>query len=340
MKILVTGTAGFIGFHLAKALLERGDEVVGLDNVNEYYDPELKFARLAASGIVREKVKYNTSVQSSQYEKYRFIQLDLEDYDNVLQLFQAEQFEGVCHLAAQAGVRYSLENPRVYIQSNIVGFLNLLEGCRYTQVKHLVYASSSSVYGTNTKIPFSTSDNVDHPVSLYAATKKSNELMAHTYSHLYDLPTTGLRFFTVYGPWGRPDMAYFLFTDAILNNRPIKVFNHGKMARDFTYVGDVVKGIIRVLDKPPVKIGDSAAYRVYNIGNNAPVPLMDFIVAIENTLGKKAEKEYLPMQPGDVEQTYADVENLIQEFDYQPNTPVQEGIDEFVAWYKSFYKVG
>jgi len=349
MKILVTGTAGFIGFHLANALCERGDEVIGLDSINDYYDVNLKYDRLAHAGIDRAKVAYNQEVQSSKFPNYRFIQLQLEDREALTQLFERHEFDSVCNLAAQAGVRYSLKNPQAYLDSNIVSFLNLLECCRHYEVKHLVYASSSSVYGLNGNMPFSTSHNVDHPISLYAASKKSNELMAHTYSHLFNIPTTGLRFFTVYGPWGRPDMALFLFTKAILNNKPIKVFNRGDMKRDFTYVDDIVQGVVRVLDQPPQgnanwdaqqpdPASSPAPYKIYNIGNNAPVPLMEFIEAIEEALGRKAEKELLPMQPGDVQTTYADVQDLIDEMGYRPATPVKKGIAAFVKWYKHYYK--
>lgn len=338
MKVLITGTAGFIGYHLAEALIAQGAEVVGLDRINDYYNLNLKFARLKETGIAIEDVQYNRMLESSKYENYRFVRLNLEDASKVDRLFEREQFDKVIHLAAQAGVRYSIENPHTYIQSNITAFVNILEACRNNPVQHLVYASSSSVYGANKKIPFSTTDNVDTPVSLYAATKKSNELIAHTYSHLFNIPTTGLRFFTVYGPWGRPDMAYFLFTDAILKGKPIKVFNHGKMARDFTYIDDIVNGVIKVTEKPPSE-SLSPPYRIYNIGNNAPVPLMNFIIAIEEALGMEAEKEFLPMQPGDVEQTYADVQHLIDEFGYKPATPVKLGIKQFVEWYRAFYKV-
>ncbi len=338
MRILVTGTAGFIGFHLAKALLERGDEVIGLDRINDYYNLNLKFARLEETGIAIEDIQYNRLIQSSTYPNYQFIRINLEDAYRVSRLFQDHEFDAVVHLAAQAGVRYSIENPQTYIQSNIVAFTNILEACRTHPVKHLVYASSSSVYGSNTKIPFSVEDKVDQPISLYAATKKSNELMAHTYSHLFSIPTTGLRFFTVYGPWGRPDMAYFLFTNAILKGKPIKVFNHGKMARDFTYIDDIVQGVVKVLDQAPSE-KMQPPYRIYNIGNNAPVPLMDFIIAIEEALGMKAEKVFLPMQPGDVERTYADVQNLIDEFGYHPQTSIREGIQTFIDWYRMFYKV-
>ena len=347
-KILVTGTAGVVGFHLANALLTQGHEVVGLDSINNYYDVSLKVGRLEAAGIPRKEIAYKEMLQSATQPGYRFMQLKLEDRVAVTDLFREEQFDQVVHLAAQAGVRYSIKNPQAYIDSNIQGFMNILEACRRQPVEHLVYASSSSVYGLNQKIPFSTDDHVDHPVSLYAATKKSNELMAHTYSHLFDIPTTGLRFFTVYGPWGRPDMAYFLFTDAILNDRPIKVFNHGHMQRDFTYIDDIVEGVMRVMDRPPQADPgydrersepalSSAPYRIYNIGNNQPVPLMAFIEAIESALGKEAQKELLPMQPGDVETTYADASALVEEFGYKPGTSVEEGIGQFVDWYKSYY---
>jgi UDP-glucuronate 4-epimerase len=311
---------------------------VGIDRINDYYNLNLKFARLEESGIPMEEIRYNRLIQSNKHSNYRFVRINLEDALKVVQLFQSERFDGVIHLAAQAGVRYSIENPHTYIESNITSFINILEACRNYPVRHLVYASSSSVYGANQKIPFSTDDNVDQPVSLYAATKKSNELMAHTYSHLFEIPTTGLRFFTVYGPWGRPDMAYFLFTEAILKGKPIKVFNHGKMARDFTYIDDIVQGVLKVLDQPP-RADLLPPYRIYNIGNNAPVPLMDFITAIEEALGIAAQKEFLPLQPGDVEQTYADVQNLIDEFGYKPSTSVKEGIQNFVEWYKAFYKI-
>jgi len=330
MKILVTGTAGFIGFHLAKKLLERGDEVVGLDNINDYYDVNLKYARLAELGIERDKVDEKKLTQSSSFEHHSFMKANLEDTDTINQLFETEKFDAVCNLAAQAGVRYSLENPHAYIQSNIVGFMNILEACRNYEVKNLAYASSSSVYGLNKSQPFQTTDKTDTPISLYAATKKSNELMAHTYSHLYGIQTTGLRFFTVYGPWGRPDMAPMLFADAITNDRAIKVFNHGKMSRDFTYIEDIVDGIIKVIDKP-------SDFNVYNIGNNAPVSLMDFIETLENALDKKAEKNFMEMQPGDVESTYADTTPLVEDFGYKPNTNLTHGIGEFVKWYRGFY---
>jgi len=331
MKILVTGTAGFIGFHLAKQLISRGDEVVGLDNINAYYTPELKYARLNACGIGRENAFSGELVRSSLFPNYSFLKAGLEDKETLLRLFDQEKFDRVCNLAAQAGVRYSLENPQAYIDSNITGFINILEACRHYPVEHLVYASSSSVYGSNTKMPLSTSDRTDNPVSLYAATKKSNELMAHAYSHLFGIPSTGLRFFTVYGPMGRPDMAAFLFTEAILEGKPIKVFNQGDMYRDFTFVDDIVEGVIRVIDRAPLEKIPQAA--VYNIGNSSPVKLMDFIEAIENALGKKAEKEFLPMQAGDVYKTFADVSDLEEKFNYHPSTPVKEGVKRFVEWY-------
>ncbi len=345
MKLLLTGTAGFIGFHLAKRLIERGDEVIGLDCINDYYDVNLKYARLEQTGIARGDIEYGRFVQSTKYENYRFIQLKLEDREAILKLFADERFDMVCNLAAQAGVRYSLQNPYTYIDSNIVGFINILEGCRHGGVKHLAYASSSSVYGLNEEMPFSVHHNVDHPISLYAASKKSNELMAHTYSYLYGIPTTGLRFFTVYGPWGRPDMALFLFTKAILEGKPIDVYNNGNMQRDFTYIDDIVEGIVRVLDNPPTgnpnwsgKAPDPgtsvAPYKVYNIGNSKPVRLMDFIEAIEESLGRKAIKNFLPLQPGDVPATWADVNDLVENLDYRPNTDIKLGVKRFVEWYK------
>lgn len=350
MKILITGTAGFIGFHLANQLIERGDKVVGLDCINDYYDVHLKYDRLALAGIQKEVIKDGVLVKSERYHNYSFIKLNLEDKEGIDRLFQEEKFDKVCNLAAQAGVRYSLINPQAYVNSNIIGFVNILEACRHNHVKHLAYASSSSVYGLNKSMPFSTSDNVDHPVSLYAASKKSNELMAHTYSHLFGLPTTGLRFFTVYGPWGRPDMAYFLFTKAILKGEPIKVFNHGKMMRDFTYIDDIIEGVIRVIDHPPKKnekwngahpdpSSSSAPFKVYNIGNNKPVKLMDFIDAIEIALGIKAEKIMMPIQAGDVEATYADAQPLVDTFNYKPDTSVPIGIDAFVRWYRDYHKI-
>ncbi|MFZ3063676.1 MAG: NAD-dependent epimerase [Nitrospirota bacterium] len=332
-KILVTGAAGFIGFSLAKRLIERGDDVVGIDNLNDYYDVNLKKARLA---------------QLEGRQGFRFIKMSLEDREGILSLFKEERFDKAINLAAQAGVRYSLINPYSYIDSNIVGFVNLLEGCRHNGVKHFVFASSSSVYGANTKMPFSVHDNVDHPVSLYAATKKANELMAHTYSHLYQLPCTGLRFFTVYGPWGRPDMALFLFTKAILEGRPIDVFNYGKMQRDFTYIDDIVEGVIRVADnipQPDLKwSGDKpdpgasrAPYRIYNIGNNNPVELMRFIEVLEKALGKEAAKNLLPLQLGDVPATYADVDDLVRDVGFKPATSIEDGIKRFVEWYKDYF---
>ncbi len=352
MKILVTGTAGFIGFHLAKKLLERGDEVLGLDNINDYYDVNLKYGRLQELGINRKEIEEDqspsTSYQSRTYKKHRFYKLDLADREGMEKLFKEEKFDAVMHLAAQAGVRYSIENPHAYIDSNIVGFMNILEGCRHNGVKNLSYASSSSVYGLNQSQPFKTSDHTDHPVSLYAATKKSNEMMAHTYAHLYDLQVTGLRFFTVYGPWGRPDMAPILFTDAILHDRAIKVFNHGNMSRDFTYVDDIVDGIIKVIDNPanvdpnwnaenPTPESSSASYKIYNIGNNAPVALMEFIETIEKSLGKVAEKNMMPMQDGDVVSTFADTSALEKEFGYKPKTSISYGVSKFTDWYLEFY---
>jgi UDP-glucuronate 4-epimerase len=348
MKILITGTAGFIGFHLAKRLIERGDEVVGLDSINDYYDPRVKYGRLADTGIDQDDIAYGRLCPSKKHANYRFVQMNLEDRAAMEKLFTEQAFDRVCNLAAQAGVRYSLVNPHAYINANIVGFMNILECCRHHDIRHLAYASSSSVYGLNEAMPFSTGHNVDHPVSLYAASKKSNELMAHCYSHLYSLPTTGLRFFTVYGPWGRPDMALFLFTKAILEGKPIDVFNHGRMQRDFTYVDDIVEGVTRVIDHPPrgseswsgAKPDPScsrAPYKVYNIGNSAPVKLLDFITAIEKALGKKADKKMLPIQPGDVPATWADVTDLIEDLDYQPATPIEEGVRRFVDWYLEFY---
>jgi len=332
-KVLVTGAAGFIGSHLSHRLLADGDEVIGLDNLNDYYDVSLKQARLE---------------RLTEKAGFRFVTMDVADRPGMEQLFAEEQFDQVVHLAAQAGVRYSLQNPHAYIDSNIVGFTNILEGCRHNDIQHLVYASSSSVYGANESMPFSVHDNVDHPISLYAATKKANELMAHTYSHLYGLPTTGLRFFTVYGPWGRPDMAYFLFTRAILAGETIDVFNHGKMRRDFTYIDDVVEGVIRVLGhtaetnsewdgKKPDPASSKAPWRVYNIGNASPVNLGDFIAAIEKALGMDAKKNFLDMQPGDVQATYADVSDLIRDVNYRPETLVDEGVQQFVDWYKAYY---
>jgi len=355
MKILVTGTAGFIGFHLANRLAARGDEVVGLDNINDYYDIRVKYGRLKESGIIQkiedgENIEYNKLITSKKYPNYKFIKLNLEDKENLDKLFKDEKFDAVCNLAAQAGVRYSLTNPMAYMDSNIIGFMNILEACRNFDVKNLSYASSSSVYGMNEKQPFSTKDSVDHPISLYAASKKSNELMAHTYSHLFNISTTGLRFFTVYGPWGRPDMALFLFTKAIFEDKPIDVFNYGEMQRDFTYIDDIVEGVVRVIDNPakpnesfdklnPDPSSSTAPYKVYNIGNNAPVKLMDFIEALEKKIGKIAKKNMLPIQPGDVPSTYADVSDLINDLGYKPNTSIEEGISKFVDWYREFFNI-
>jgi len=350
MKILITGAAGFIGFHLSQKLLERGDSVVGLDNINDYYDINLKYARLNELGVDRATILDNQVVQSLS-KKFSFVKMDLKDREAMDKLFKNEQFDAVCNLGAQAGVRYSIENPNAYIDSNVVGFMNILEGCRHHGVKNLSYASSSSVYGLNKSQPFKTTDHTDHPVSLYAATKKSNEMMAHTYSHLYNISTTGLRFFTVYGPWGRPDMAPMLFSDAILNDRAINIFNHGNMSRDFTYIDDIVEGIIKVIDNPaksnpqwsanqPEPNSSSAPYRIYNIGNNAPVNLMEFISEIEVSIGKVAKKNFMEMQDGDVESTYADTSGLISDFNYKPFTPLSKGVNEFVRWYKDFYNKG
>lgn len=335
---------------MANKMCERGDEVVGLDVINDYYDTNLKYNRLQDAGIVKEDIQYNKMVTSRKNKNYHFIKMDINDRENLMKLFEREKFDKVCNLAAQAGVRYSIENPHAYITSNIEGFINILEGCRHHHTKHLVYASSSSVYGMNEQMPFSVRDNVDHPVSLYAASKKSNELMAHTYSHLYGLPTTGLRFFTVYGPWGRPDMALFIFTKAIMEDKPIVVYNYGKMERDFTYIEDIVEGVIKVIDNvaqpnpawtgnDPDPSSSKAPYRLYNIGNNNPVRLMDFISAIEKNIGKKAQKEMLPLQPGDVVKTWANVDELITNFNYKPNTPVEKGVRAFVDWYRMYYGV-
>jgi UDP-glucuronate 4-epimerase len=330
-KVLVTGCAGFIGFHLARRLLDKGLTIIGLDNINDYYDINLKNSRLE---ILKKE------------SNFKFYRVSLENNEEIDKVFKDNNIKYVINLAAQAGVRYSLINPKAYIDSNIIGFLNVLEACKNHNIKHLIYASSSSVYGGNTKTPFSTSHNVDHPVSLYAATKKSNELMAHTYSHLYNLPTTGLRFFTVYGPFGRPDMAYFLFTDAILNKKPIKVFNYGKMVRDFTYIDDIIEGIIRLIPSIPCKVDDEesidcsnslAPYKIYNIGNNKPVELGDFICILEQKLGEKAIKEYVKMQQGDVYKTYADITDLEKHIGFRPNTHIEDGIDKFVRWYRDYY---
>lgn len=335
MKILVTGAAGFIGFHTVCRLAGRGDEVVGLDNLNDYYAVELKHARLAASGIASVPDEH-LLVPSAMFPTYRFVRADLTDKAFIDRLFETERFDAVVHLAAQAGVRYSIENPEAYVQSNVVGFLNMLEACRRFPVEHLVYASSSSVYGLNEKVPYSESDPADRPVSLYAATKKSNELMAHAYSKLYGIPVTGLRFFTVYGPWGRPDMSPWLFLSAIFEGRPIRVFNHGRMERDFTYVDDIVTGVCAVVDAPPAVDANGVSAAVYNIGNSAPVPLMDFIGAIERAAGRVAVKEFTEMQPGDVVRTYADTSALERAFGYRPSTPLEEGIARFCAWYRTY----
>ena len=331
MKILVTGAAGFIGFHTCLKLVSQGHEVYGIDNINDYYDPKLKFDRLNELGFSAAKTKlFKNEVQSAKFNSLRFSRVDLIDNESIDNLFKKEQFEVVCHLAAQAGVRYSIENPKAYIDSNISGFLNILEACRYHKIKHLVYASSSSVYGENKKVPYETTDNVDHPISLYAATKKSNELMAHTYGHLYDFKTTGLRFFTVYGPWGRPDMAYYLFAEAISNDKSIKLFNNGDMERDFTYIDDIVNGVIKIIEK---NIDSRAHYKIYNIGNNKTESLQDFITTIEQAIGKEAIKEMYPMQAGDVPKTFANVDKLIKDYKYSPNTDIKSGIQSFVKWF-------
>ena len=335
LKILVTGTAGFVGFHLANRLLELGHNVVGIDNINNYYSTDLKFDRLKEAGISENAESWNTKTQSSRHENYSFFRINLENREQINQLFENEKFDVVSNLAAQAGVRYSIENPLAYIDSNIVGFVNILEACRHHNIQHLLYASSSSVYGNNKKMPLSTTDPVDNPISLYAATKKSNELMAHTYTHLFGFPTTGLRFFTVYGPWGRPDMAYFLFTKAILENKAIKVFNEGDLYRDFTYIDDIVLGIVNMIEKGPDK---KLPYKVYNIGNSSPVKLINFIETIENALGKKAIKEFHKMQPGDVYKTFADVSALEKDFSYSPSTSLTTGIGKFVHWYLNYYR--
>jgi len=350
MKILITGTAGFIGFHLAERIIKENFEVVGLDIVNDYYDVNLKHARLAEHGIDIAKVEYSKPLQSSKYNNYRFLKLDLAEHDSIVDFMTEESFDYVINLAAQAGVRYSIDNPRAYTHSNIDGFLSLLEGARHSEVKHLVYASTSSVYGLNTSMPLSEQHPTEHPMALYAATKKANEMMAHSYSHLFNLPTTGLRFFTVYGPWGRPDMALFLFAEAIREDRPFNVFNHGKMIRDFTYVGDIVESITRLITKPakpnpewrgtkPEIPSSSAPYQVFNIGNGAPVELMNYIKALENALGKIGKYNMMDIQPGDVPATHADTKALENYVDFKPNTSVQNGINEFVKWYKKYYKL-
>lgn len=336
MKILVTGVAGFIGYHTCLKLASLGHKVYGIDNINDYYDTKLKFDRLKELGFNEAETKlFKTKVKSTKFNSLLFSRIDLVDYQSLDILFKKEQFEIVCNLAAQAGVRYSIINPKAYIDTNINGFLNILEACRKHKVKHLVYASSSSVYGENKKIPFETTDNVDQPISLYAATKKSNELMAHTYSHLYGFKTTGLRFFTVYGPWGRPDMAYYLFLEAILNNKPIKVFNNGNMERDFTYIDDIVIGLTKIIEK---NIDSREHYKIYNLGNNKTESLQKFIVTIEKALNKKAIKKMYPMQKGDVPRTFADITELINDYGYKPSTNIEDGIEKFTNWYRAYYK--
>jgi len=347
MKILVSGAAGFIGFHLAEKLVSLGHCVTGLDTINGYYDVSLKYARLLHSGIKQEDIEYGKKIKSESLPGYCFIKLDLTDRDRLFALFGNEQFDCVCNLAAQAGVRYSLENPAAYIDSNICGFLNILEACRYNAIPHLVFASSSSVYGLNEKVPFSVTDTADHPISMYAATKRSNELMAHTYSHLFNIPSTGLRFFTVYGPWGRPDMAYYKFADAILKNKPIELFNNGNMLRDFTYIDDVVDGIIAAIKHIPVKnesfnargpvpSRSPAPFVLYNIGNNRPEKLTDFIAALENALGRKAEKIYTGMQPGDIPATMADIDDTRGDLGWEPKTSINEGLKLFAKWFSEY----
>lgn len=351
MRILVTGAAGFIGSHLVATLLERGDNVVGLDNINSYYDIKVKYGRLIKAGIINdfsegEGIEYGKKVDSVLNERYTFIKIDLEDKLNLAKLFEEQKFDAVCNLAAQAGVRYSLTNPDAYISSNIQGFLNILECCRQHNVNNLSYASSSSVYGLNEKLPFSTEHNVDHPISLYAASKKSNELMAHTYSHLFGISTTGLRFFTVYGPWGRPDMALFIFVKAAIEGKPIEVYNNGEMSRDFTYIDDIIQGVVKVIDNPAAGqknwdenciSSSSAPYKIYNIGNNSPVKLIDFINEIEKRIGKNIDKKFLPLQAGDVPATYADVSDFEHSLDYKSTTSIQEGVNNFIDWYLDFY---
>ena len=333
MRILVTGAAGFIGFHLSKFLLNRGDTVIGLDNINSYYSVNLKYLRLEKLGIIKDDIIENDIIESSNNKNFYFIKTSLENKEVLESIFKKFKIDKICNLAAQAGVRYSLINPDTYISSNIVGYLNILELSRHYKIKHLVYASSSSVYGNSKDMPLSTDDPVNNPISLYAATKKSNELMSHTYSHLFSLPTTGLRFFTVYGPWGRPDMALFLFTKAIIEEKPIDVYNHGNMIRDFTYIDDIVEGIIRVIDNPPK---NKIPYKIYNIGNSSPVKLTDFILEIEKNLNKVAEKNFLPIQPGDVPMTFADVKNLENDLNYKPKTTIKYGIKKFIDWYLKF----
>jgi len=336
MKVLVTGAAGFIGFHLVNALCLRNEEVIGLDNINDYYDTDLKFARLNEAGIKRISIIDNNLTSSVKFTNYKFVKADIVDLDFLQQLFEKEKFDKVIHLAAQAGVRYSIENPHAYVKSNLVGFVNIIECCRHYKIQHFVYASSSSVYGNNQKVPFSEDDRVDNPISLYAATKKSNELIAHTYSHLYQLPTTGLRFFTVYGPWGRPDMAPMLFTKAILEGAPLKVFNNGDMKRDFTYIDDIIRGIISAADHTPNS--KNSFYRLLNLGNSHPVGLDNFIKSIELLLGKQAVREFHPMQQGDVKITFSDLSNINQLFEYSPIVSINEGLNSFIEWYQYYYR--
>ncbi|MBC7915787.1 MAG: NAD-dependent epimerase/dehydratase family protein [Pyrinomonadaceae bacterium] len=346
MKVLVTGSAGFIGFYLVKVLHGRGDEIVGLDNINDYYDVQLKYGRLRETGIIKENIRVNKLLASVTCPGYRFVQADLTDKAYLRKLFHSERFDVVCNLAAQAGVRYSLLNPQAYIDSNIQGFLNILECCRYNQIKHLVYASSSSVYGLNTEMPFSESHKTDQPISLYAASKKSNELMAHTYSHLFNIPTTGLRFFTVYGPWGRPDMALFSFTNDIINGLPISIYNNGEMKRDFTYIDDIVDGIVKVIDTGFNTVEDKndksqteSLSNIYNIGRGLPVNLMDFVTALESGLGIKSIKNFMPMQDGDVAQTWANIDRMKLKYGYDPKFKIQDGVKAFVNWYRSYYNI-
>ncbi len=349
-KILITGTAGFIGFHLVQKLVSQAYDVTGLDCINNYYSIDLKYDRLEETGISKEEIVYNKIIKSKKHSNYQFIQLNLKDKENIFELFKNQHFDYVCNLAAQAGVRHSLTHPESYVESNLVGFVNILEASRHFPIKHLVYASSSSVYGLNTQMPFKTAHPVNHPISLYAASKKSNELMAHSYSHLFKIPTTGLRFFTAYGPWGRPDMALFLFTEAILKGRSIKVYNNGDMKRDFTYIDDIINGICKVIENPPKEnqnwssidvdpSSSSAPYKIYNIGNNNPIKLLDFIEEIETNLNKKAIKQFLPLQNGDIPASYADASPLEHDFSYKPNTSIKIGIQRFVEWYKKYYEV-